>query len=512
MKSTVKWASYVLVHTPDLVVHNGTTQTTERIVNPDSEYLKEVPKNLRSYDDVIAYLPNQCYIGNITPEELAAVEQPWVDKPSEIKERYGKFGEIMPQDEFYLLVQACDEFELVRLEKGFVEKTKPAFEKSEYITDSIRKRIHEGVELAEIEAMLEKGASGFYMDGKLIGCVKNAHEVDENLHSHIMLENLVSKASSVISLLHAVKDSGIDPGSVDYVIDCSEEAIGDMNQRGGGNLAKASAEIAGLVNATGIDVRGFCAAPVHALTSAAALVQSGAFKTVIVTAGGSTAKLGMNGKDHLKKGLPILEDLVGAFSVILTENDGVNPVIDLEHLGRHRVGTGSSPQAVMSSLVADPLDSAGLKFTDIDVYSPEMQNPDVTKPAGAGDVPHANLKMIGALAVKRGDLERKELNDFVNDKFIPGYAPTQGHIPSGVPYIGHGRDAILEGRHKRIMIIGKGSLFLGRMTNLFDGVSFMILANDGKADAAAIDEGGIRKIVASTLRDFAQSLVEATGE
>ena len=40
MNSVIKGASYVLVHTPDMVLYNGTTQTTERVVNPDSEYLK----------------------------------------------------------------------------------------------------------------------------------------------------------------------------------------------------------------------------------------------------------------------------------------------------------------------------------------------------------------------------------------------------------------------------------------------------------------------------------------
>ena len=36
-----------------------------------------------------------------------------------------------------------------------------------------------------------------------------------------------------------------------------------------------------------------------------------------------------------------------------------------------------------------------------------MQNPEVTEPAGAGDVPTANYKMIGALAVKKGQLEKE---------------------------------------------------------------------------------------------------------
>ena len=40
-----------------------------------------------------------------------------------------------------------------------------------------------------------------------------------------------------------------------------------MNQRGGGNFAKAAAEVAGLVSASGSDARGFCAAPTHAPVS-----------------------------------------------------------------------------------------------------------------------------------------------------------------------------------------------------------------------------------------------------
>ena len=83
----------------------------------------------------------------------------------------------------------------------------------------------------------------------------------------------------------------------------------------------------------------------------------------------------MNGKDHVKKGLPILEDMVGGFAVVLTQDDGVSPEINLDMLGRHTVGTGSAPQAVISSLVTAPLDKHGLKITDIDKYSPEMPEP-----------------------------------------------------------------------------------------------------------------------------------------
>ena len=62
---------------------------------------------------------------------------------------------------------------------------------------------------------------------------------------------------------------------------------------------------------------------------------------------------------------------------------------------------------------------------------------------------------------------------------MPGWAPTQGHIPSGVPYLGFARDDLILEDKNRAMIVGKGSLFLGRMTNLFDGVSFVIERNQG---------------------------------
>ncbi len=58
---------------------------------------------------------------------------------------------------------------------------------------------------------------------------------------------MTSKASAVLSLLHLIKNSGVRLEDVDFVVECSEEAAGDMSQRGGGNFAKAIAEIAGCV-------------------------------------------------------------------------------------------------------------------------------------------------------------------------------------------------------------------------------------------------------------------------
>ncbi|MCI9556973.1 MAG: glycine reductase, partial [Lawsonibacter sp.] len=305
MKSVIKGTGYILVHTPDMVLHNGTTQTTERIVNPDGDYLKELPSHIRTFDQVLRYWPNQVYIGNKTPDDLAAVPQPWCDKECDVAERYGHLGQMMPQEEFLLLMQACDVFDLVKLEQGFVDASRAALAANPIIDDSIMARIPaEQTAQEEIDKLVnEEHAEGLYHMGKLVGCVKRAHDIDVNLSAHVIHEDIVSKASSVLALLTAVKNSGLEKDEIEYVIDCCEEACGDMNQRGGGNFAKAAAEIAGLSAATGSDTRGFCAGPAHAMVEAAALVASGAYKNVIVTAGGCTAKLGMNGKDHVKKGL-----------------------------------------------------------------------------------------------------------------------------------------------------------------------------------------------------------------
>jgi len=50
-----------------------------------------------------------------------------------------------------------------------------------------------------------------------------------------------------------------------------------------------------------------------------------------------------------------------------------------------------------------------------------------------------------------------------------------------VPYLGHAIKAMREGKMKRAMFIGKGSLFLGRMSHLSDGISFILEANSRSA-------------------------------
>ncbi len=523
--AVLKAAAYAIVHAPDMVINNGTTQTVEKEVNPNSDYLKSIKKHLRPFEDVVNYAPNQTYIGNIHPEELKKLASQvseevkkaggsWIGVPCK-GERTGKFGEIFAEDEFIFMMKIADTFELVYLEAEFEKKMRDAYvaAESKYKTEEELKKdlaqVKCETKIDEIEKLMkDEHAEGLYFNDKLVGCVKRAHDVDINLSAHVIFENLAVKASGIMALKELIRKKNVDPNSIDLVIECSEEACGDMNQRGGGNFAKSVAEIAGIPNATGFDIRGFCAAPSHALVTAASLVKAGSYKNVVIVAGGATAKLGMNGKSHVTKNLPIIEDILGAFAVLISENDGVHPVIRTDILGRHTVATGSAPQAVMNSLIVNPLEKANLKVTDIDKYTVEMQNPDVTKPAGAGDVPEANYKMIAAIGVKKGDIDRSQLAEFVEKHGMSGWAPTQGHIPSGVPYLGFAIEDIMSGKVNRIMLIGKGSLFLGRMTNLFDGISVIIEKNNGdKGTGEGVSKEEVNKLIANAMRDFAKTML-----
>lgn len=508
----IKAASYVLVQAPTSLFHYGSTQTSTRVKDPDSDYLKKIPEHLRSFDDCVAYPPNQVFIGNMQPDDLNTVAQPWFQNPVANASRFGEMGEIMPEDEFFGLMKMYDSFDLVKLTKEFTTNVKAKLEAHPIYSKKDLKALGEGIEPSEIEELVSKHiAEPLYLGQQLVGCVKQAHDIDENLSAHVILENLMTKASGILALLNLEKQ-GYDISDVEYIIEASEEACGDMNQRGGGNFAKAMAELAGCLNATGSDTRSFCAGPAHSMVNASALVKAGVYSKVAVIAGGAVAKLGMNGKDHVSKGLPLLEDCIGGFAILITDNDGQSPIVRTDMVGRHTVGTGSSPQAVITALVTTPLDKVGMKITDIDKYSAEMQNPEITKPAGAGDVPEANFKMIAALAVKRNELERNDIPKFVPQYGMPGFAPTQGHIPSGVPFIGHAIKMMQADQIHRAMIIGKGSLFLGRMTNLFDGVSFVMEQNTGVIeDAAGVageSDAKLKKMVADAMRNLAEILLK----
>ncbi|MCR5346378.1 MAG: DUF5940 domain-containing protein [Fretibacterium sp.] len=517
MSSTVgiKSYAYCLNHAPETGSWYGGTPYEARHSGKEQEYVDALPKYIQTYEQALHYAPNQTYIGGISYDDFEAAATPWIENPlpDDKAGRYGKFGELMPEDEFLGLICACDEFELVWLEKSFAEEVGAKLAKDPVITEAIVQRIIDPKkkhlqDLASIETECkDRAALPLHFGGKVVGCIRSGHPTDACLTAHVLMENLAGKASGVLALLHLLKNSGLAPADLDFVIECSEEGAGDVGQRAGNNFAKAIAEVVGCVNASGCDVRGFCAGPVHAMINAASQVASGARKNVAVVAGGSIPKLYMNSRDHVKKGLKALEDCVGSFAILLVPDDGTCPVMRLDVLGKHTVGAGGAPQAITSSLTFEPLQAAGLTFLDVDRFAPEMQNHEITEPAGAGNVPLANTKMIAALATMKKAIEKADMMNFIKERGVVGYAHTQGHIPAGVPFVGPACEAMKAGKMKRVMIIGKGSLFLGRLTNLADGASFLIEAPTGTpAASAAVSKEDVKALILEALSEIAGKL------
>jgi glycine/sarcosine/betaine reductase complex component C subunit beta len=435
-------ASLVLEHVPDLVRYGSKPMR-------ESERLPELLASLRTFRDAIGYPPNLVAIGSSSPTDLWDLPRPWWDKastrggdPVDEGRLRRRTGEIVDQRRFYELLAQQDLFDLVRLDD------KPD---------------------------TEAGELALYEGEGVVGAIAPGHEADESLSAPVLLENLACKASAVHATRHLLDGARVDPATIDFVITGGEEAIGDRYQRGGGNLAKAVAEQCGLANAGGMDVKAFCAGPIHALVTASALVEAGIHERVLVAAGGSLAKLGMKFLGALEHGVPILEDVLAGTAILVgPAPEPGTPVIRTDAVGTHRVASRSSQQSLLEDIVGRPLDAMGRSLTDIDVYATELHNPEITEPAGGGDVPDRNYRMLAGLGVLRGELGREEIEGFAHERGLPGFSPTQGHIASAIPWLPHALKGFASGDLRTTMLLAKGSLFLGRMTRSWDGASITL--------------------------------------
>lgn len=473
----VKGVSYFLAHVPSMIRH-GSKPSREIEKNPS--LLSPILDHLLSFDQAVTYPPTQVFIGNLDPDDLWHIPSPWYQNPTPNASRWGAFGEIMPEEEFYGMIKICDEFGLVLLEEGFLQETAPRLSDHPLFSAEDIQRLGRGFPPEQIKMKLnEEHAMPLYIKGnRLIGCLQRAHEEDASLVPDILIENLSARASGVLALRHLIAKTG-QAQEIDYLLGYGEEAVGDRYNRGGGSLSKAIGELCGCTRATGSDIKAFCCAPIHALILAASLVTSKVFNNVALVAGGSFAKLGMKFQGHLRHDMPILEDVLAAIAVWVSQDDGINPVIRLDSIGKHEISSGSAQQAIMEKLVVEPLDRLGVKLTQVDKYATELHNPEITEPQGSGNVPRTNYRTIGSFAVLRSEIERGELDHFVQVYGMPGFSPTQGHIASAIPFLGHAVKNILSGKIQNTMFLAKGSLFLGRMTQLADGISFLLERNKG---------------------------------
>jgi len=426
---SISAATTALAHVPDLV-RFGSKPWRDLAGNTNE-------LSFRSDAAAAMYAPHRVFLGEESPQLLWDLDRPW--SSGDRTDSAGRPGGWLDQQSFYELLGRIDTFDLIN---WGTDATAPENK----------------------HLLLRDGPA-------VVGSLGPAHEIDEALQPLVLLENLACKATGVQALERLIHGHKVDPGSIDYVINAGEEAVGDRYQRGGGGVAASVAEACGAVNANGSDLKAYCSAPVHALVMAGALVAAGTFDRVVVVAGGSLAKLGMKYKGSFGTGGPVLEDVLAGFAALVEPATDRGPVLRLDAVGNHRVGSGSSQQALLEDVVIGPLTKMGLTFEDVDVFATELHNPEITQPAGGGDVPDRNYRLLAAMAVLHGQLEREGVEAFVRRHGLPGFAPTQGHIASAIPWLVHALPRFSAGDLGRTMLLAKGSMFLGKLTRLWDGVS-----------------------------------------
>ena len=167
-----------------------------REIESQPELLDELNGALRTWDDVVAYPPNQVFIGNLTPDELAAIPRPWSDHPVAPANPEGRFGRLVTQAALYGLMKLSDDFELLTITDALAERARAELSGFDHRLERIV-----GVGAEELSTvMAEHEGLPLYYDGELAGFIRTVHERDATLEAHVLLENLACKATAAMAV------------------------------------------------------------------------------------------------------------------------------------------------------------------------------------------------------------------------------------------------------------------------------------------------------------------------
>ena len=98
------------------------------------------------------------FIGNHRPDDLKGIPRPWFDNPHHDGGRFGPYGEIMPQEEFYGWMKMSDQFDLMLLESDFVARIRDLMAHHPLIREEDLDLLGDGEPIAKIAKALADGA------------------------------------------------------------------------------------------------------------------------------------------------------------------------------------------------------------------------------------------------------------------------------------------------------------------------------------------------------------------
>jgi hypothetical protein len=248
----------------------------ERFTHPGSAYVRHLPSHLRTYESVLEYPPFQAYLGQIDPAEVTRTP---AHHSLSGGERWGPYGEVMPEPEFLAVMKLVDAAGVVLLEEAF------AMEAGYFLADHplfAGCRIGDGEPYDELNELLRAGrAMPLYIGAKVAGVV---------MGDQPGLERLVVQAGAELAFRHLISRAGLQPDEL-YRLVCTEADFPAV------------------------------------LLDAAGLVAAGVHTQVAVIASNPPTGLGRHSVEQVAADSPVLEDTISVFAVYIGADDGVSPLI-----------------------------------------------------------------------------------------------------------------------------------------------------------------------------------------
>jgi len=211
----IRETAYCLAHVPDLVRFGSKPR---REIHANAAVDSQIAAALRSYTDAVRYPPNRVFVGDLSPNALATIEQPWFrsDEVVPALSSIGPFGQIVSQDLFYALVKQADVqhpplFELT--DQGCALLTTAARDSSLFAERSSE---FTGVAASELEKNGDAETGLRILSGEtLVGCFQADNRAegrgDHNLSAPHLLEALCSKASGAMACSRCSNDPELSP-------------------------------------------------------------------------------------------------------------------------------------------------------------------------------------------------------------------------------------------------------------------------------------------------------------